>query len=394
MTDFLIIILSCLALYSATLGWIKFLCYRRNLERRTVAHHYGLFPVSIFLISYSVCLLTLFSFTTLEDQGEICLLFGISAGVLSIFTLRPSINPRKWLERIVKALLFCCSGVAIIVTLSIGIILFFQTCRFFQQIPFSNFFLGTEWSPTSAIIGARPSFGSLPLFSGTLLITSIGLALAIPFGIISSIYITMIAPKRARKIITSIFEVAAGVPTVVYGFLAMTTVSPWIKKLIEGHGYTVSSENALGAGLVLGVMILPYMSSLCQDLFKSVPQALKDASYALGATTTETIFKVVLPASFPGVMSAALLSLSRAIGETMLVVMALSLTPQLTANPFEAVTTVTVQMVSLLTGDQSFDSPGPLAAFALGFVLFLITLILNLGAFQMVRRVRRQFGND
>lgn len=240
-------------------------------------------------------------------------------------------------------------------------------------------------------VGSSGAFGAIPLFAGTLLISFIAMLVAVPIGLMSAIYLSEYAGPRLRATAKPVLEILAGIPTVVYGFFAALTVAPFIRNLGESIGLSVSSESALAAGLVMGIMIIPFVSSLSDDVINAVPQALRDGAYGLGATRSETIVKVVIPAALPGIVGGVLLAVSRAIGETMIVVMAAGLAANLTANPLEAVTTVTVQIVTLLVGDQEFDSPKTLAAFALGLMLFLVTLALNVIALHVVRRYREQY---
>lgn len=240
-------------------------------------------------------------------------------------------------------------------------------------------------------VGASGAFGAVPLFAGTLMISAIAMTVAVPVGLFSAIYLAEYADRRFRALTKPMLELLAGIPTVVYGFFAALTVGPALRQFGDSLGLNVASESALAAGLVMGVMIIPFVSSLADDMLRAVPQALRDGSYGLGATRSETIRRVVLPAALPGIVGGVLLAISRAIGETMIVVMAAGLAAHLTANPFESVTTVTVQIVSLLVGDQEFDSPRTLAAFALGLVLFVATLILNIVALRVVRRYRERY---
>jgi len=259
----------------------------------------------------------------------------------------------------------------------------------------SDFLFGLSWSPQTALrtdqVGGSGSFGAVPLFTGTLLISAIALVVGAPLGLFSAIYLAEYASPRQRAVAKPVLEILAGIPTVVYGFFAALSVAPLVRRLGTSLGLGVSSESALAAGVVMGIMLIPFVSSLSDDVIAAVPQSLRDGSYAVGATRSETIRNVVLPAALPGIVGALLLAVSRAIGETMIVVMAAGLSANLTANPFQAVTTVTVQIVSLLVGDQEFDSPKTLAAFALGLVLFLATLVLNVIALQVVRRFREQY---
>jgi phosphate transport system permease protein len=304
---------------------------------------------------------------------------------------------RSAVERWMQAILVLASLIAILTTLGIVLSLLFESLRFFRLVPLDDFLFGLSWSPQTALradqAGSSGAFGSIPLFWGTIFIGAIiAMLVAIPLGLMSAIYLTQYAAPRARRVIKPLLEILAGVPTVVYGFFAALTVAPVIRDLGLSLGIaSASSESALAAGLVMGIMIIPFVSSMADDSIAAVPAAMRDGSFALGATRSETIRKVLLPAALPGVVGGVLLAVSRAIGETMIVVMAAGLSANLTANPFASVTTVTVQIVQLLTGDQEFDSAKTLAAFALGLVLFLITLALNLIALTVVRRYREAY---
>jgi phosphate transport system permease protein len=305
---------------------------------------------------------------------------------------------RQFVERFVMLILIACSVVAILTTIGIVLSLLFESLRFFQRVPFFAFLFGTHWSPQSAFVGAGAEasanaevFGAIPLFVGTLLITAIAMLVAAPIGLMSAIYLSDYASPPFRAVAKPMLEVLAGIPTVVYGFFAALTVAPFIRRLGEAVGLAVSSESALAAGLVMGIMIIPFVSSLSDDVINAVPQSLRDGSAAMGATKSETIRKVVLLAALPGIVSAMLLAVSRAIGETMIVVMAAGLAANLTLNPLEAVTTVTVQIVTLLVGDQEFESAKTLAAFALGLMLFCMTLTLNIIALRVVQRYRERY---
>jgi len=301
-------------------------------------------------------------------------------------------------HRVESAVIFAligCSLLAILTTVGIVLSVLFESLRFFQAVPVTEFLFGLEWSPQMAIrsdqVGASGAFGAIPLFTGTLLISAIAMLVAFPVGLMSSIYLAEYADHRMRAVLKPVLEILAGIPTVVYGFFAALFVAPMIRNLGESIGLTVASESALAAGLVMGIMIVPFVSSISDDVITAVPKAMREGSYGLGATQSETIRKVVIPAALPGIVGGVLLAVSRAIGETMIVVMAAGLAANLTANPLEAVTTVTVQIVTLLVGDQEFDSPKTLAAFALGLVLFLVTLFLNIIALHVVRRYREQY---
>jgi phosphate transport system permease protein len=309
--------------------------------------------------------------------------------------VRPEFRARNRVERAIELLLIAASCVAILTTIGIFLSVFVEALRFFQQVSPLDFLFGLTWSPQTAIredqVASAGAFGAVPLFAGTLLISGIAMLVAVPVGLMSAIYLSEYASRRFRAYAKPLLEILAGIPTVVYGYFAALTVAPLLRGLGEALGLGVASESALGAGLVMGIMIIPFVSSLSDDVITAVPQAMRDGSYGLGATRSETIRNVVFPAALPGIGGAVLLAVSRAIGETMIVVMAAGLAANLTVNPLEAVTTVTVQIVMLLTGDQEFDSAKTLAAFALGLVLFLVTLMLNVVALRVVRRYREQY---
>ncbi len=316
-------------------------------------------------------------------------------GALALRKIAPAFRARNHVEGIITATLFACSFLAVLTTLGIVLSVLFQAVQFFQIIPLSDFLFGLEWSPQMAIradqVGASGSFGFIPLLLGTLLISAVAMVIAVPVGLLSAIYLSEYASRRFRAVTKPVLEILAGVPTVVYGFFAALTVAPFIRDVGESIGLTVASESALAAGTVMGIMIIPFVMSLSDDIINAVPDSLREASLGMGATMNETIRKVLLPAALPGIVGGILLAVSRAIGETMIVVMAAGLSAKLTANPLEAVTTITVQIVTLLVGDQEFDSPKTLAAFALGLVLFFVTLLLNVVALYVVRRYREQY---
>jgi phosphate transport system permease protein len=309
--------------------------------------------------------------------------------------IAPTMRARNRVEGVVQGFLIVSSTIAIFTTVGIVLSVLFESMRFFQAVPVTDFLFGLEWSPQMAIradqVGSSGAFGAVPLFAGTLLISAIAMIVALPIGLMSAIYLSEYADRRFRAIAKPMLEILAGIPTVVYGFFAALIVAPIIRDLGASVGLSVASESALAAGLVMGIMIIPFVSSLSDDVLNAVPQSMRDGAYALGATQSETVRQVLIPAALPGIVGGFLLAVSRAIGETMIVVMAAGLSANLTANPFEAVTTVTVQIVTLLVGDQEFDSPKTLAAFALGLVLFVVTLVLNVIALHVVRKYREQY---
>ena len=323
----------------------------------------------------------------------------MAVAILGLVGLRSRISQRlrarNHVERLILWALGACSTIAIFTTIGIVLSVLYEAIRFFKTVPLTHFLFGLEWSPQMAIrsdqVGSSGAFGAVPVFAGTLLISGIAMAVAVPIGLMAAIYMSEYAGKRFRAVAKPLMEILAGIPTVVYGFFAALVVAPMIRSSGQTLGLDVSSESALAAGLVMGIMIIPFVSSLSDDMINAVPQSLRDGAYGLGATQSETIKQVVLPAALPGIVGGVLLAVSRAIGETMIVVMAAGLTANLTLNPFKTVTTVTVQIVTLLVGDQEFNSPKTLAAFALGLLLFVITLGLNIIALQVVRRYREQY---
>ena len=313
----------------------------------------------------------------------------------SSYKLKPDFRARPAVERVMQNLLLACACVAIFTTLGIVFSVLFESIQFFRSVPIYDFVFGLEWSPQTAIredqVGSSGSFGAIPLFVGTLLVSAVAMFIAVPIGLMSAIYLAEYADSKVRTYAKPALEVLAGIPTVVYGFFAALTVAPFLRDLGASVGLTISSESALAAGGVMGIMIIPFISSLADDVITAVPQSMRDGSLAMGATQSETIRKVVIPAALPGIVGGIMLAISRAIGETMIVVMAAGMAAKLTANPLESVTTVTVQIVTLLTGDQEFDSPKTLAAFALGLMLFTVTLLLNIFALHIVKKYREQY---
>jgi len=329
--------------------------------------------------------------------GAAAILVALVAAGLALRRSAPQFRARTGVERWLLIVLLAASLIAILTTLGILLSLMFESLRFFRLYPLHSFAFGLEWSPQTAIradqAGSSGAFGAIPLLWGTFFIGAIiAMIVAVPLGLMSAIYLTQYAHPRVRAWLKPILEILAGVPTVVYGYFAALTVAPVVRDFGLWIGVSsASSESALAAGLVMGIMIIPFISSMADDSIAAVPQAMRDGSLAMGATKSETIRRVLLPAALPGVIGGVLLAVSRAIGETMIVVMAAGLAANLTLNPFASVTTVTVQIVQLLTGDQEFDSAKTLAAFALGLALFLITLLLNLIALHVVRRYREQY---
>ncbi len=342
---------------------------------------------------------------------------GLGVGLLAVLgagfaliRIGPAFRARNRVEGWATGALFVCSAVAVLTTVGIVCSLLFESLRFFALVPVTEFLFGTQWSPQIAIradqVGSSGAFGAAPLFVGTFLIMAIAMVVAGPVGLFSAIYLSEYAGPRQRAVIKPLLEVLAGVPTVVYGFFAALSVGPAFRAVFNGLGaqlvggpldglgqylLTVQNQMALVAGAVMGIMLIPFVSSLSDDILNAVPQSLRDGSYARGATRSETVTRVLLPAALPGIAGAFLLAVSRAIGETMIVTMAAGLAANLTLNPLDTVTTVTVQIVTLLTGDQEFNSPKTLAAFGLGLTLFVATLALNVVAHRIVQTYREQY---
>ncbi|MFN6977909.1 MAG: phosphate ABC transporter permease subunit PstC [Gemmobacter sp.] len=322
-------------------------------------------------------------------------LVGVTAVGMGLFayrTVAPEFRARQGAEGIVNGLMIFCSTVAIFTTIGIIASLVFETFRFFQMVPWYEFLFGTRWEPQMPIradqIAAKGAFGLIPVFLGTLVITVVALVVAVPVGLFSAIYLNEFASPGFRKVAKPILEILAGVPTVVYGFFAVLVIAPALREFGVWSGLPIAPNTAMAAGIVMGVMLIPFISSFADDALTAVPRSLRDGALALGATRAETMLNVLFPAAIPGIVGGILLAVSRAIGETMIVVMAAGLIAKMTINPLDSVTTVTVQIVTLLIGDTSFDSPKTLAAFALGMVLFLVTLGINVLALRIVRKYR------
>jgi phosphate transport system permease protein len=370
----------------------------RDIINLATGHHSGEAPAALKSAAETYA-------ATLSTYGWGLVGAGVIAGLIglafSYSRISIAFRARNGFEKVVNVVLMACATVAILTTIGIVFSVLFETWRFFfdpalkGRPTVSQFLFGTEWNPQAALRAdqgdIKTAFGFIPLLTGTLLITAIAIVVAGPLGLFSAIYLSEYATPRFRSLAKPLLEILAGIPTVVLGFFAALTVAPLIRGWGQHFGLDVASESALAAGLVMGMMIIPFISSLSDDVINAVPQSLRDGAYALGATKAETIKQVVLPAALPGIVSAFMLAISRAIGETMIVVMAAGLAANLTFNPLDAVTTITVQIKTILVGDQEFDSAKTLAAFALGFVLFFVTLMLNVIALQIVKRYREQY---
>ena len=330
--------------------------------------------------------------------ASLCLLTSIASGYYGFLKINQNFRSRNAVEKIIMTLLAASSVIAIFTTIAIIFSVVFESVRFFALIPIDEFLFGTVWNPQFE--GAERAgsgqqglsqYGSIPLFVGTFLISFIALCVSVPVGLFSAIYLSEYASSKERAFFKPLLEILAGVPTVVYGFFAALTVAPFLRTTGSMLGLDVASESALAAGLVMGIMIIPFISSLSDDVINAVPQSLRDAGYGLGSTKNETVLKIVLPAALPGVVASIILAVSRAVGETMIVVMAAGLAANLTANPLEAVTTVTSQIVTILVGDQEFESAKTLSAFALALTLIIITLCMNFYALHIVKKYREQY---
>lgn len=335
-----------------------------------------------------------------EELSRWAMLAAVAATtVLALVVTRSQLahrfRARNNFERVVTWVMLFCSIVAVLTTLGIVVSLVFEAARFFARVPVTEFLFGLNWEPQIAIrpdqVAGAGAFGAVPVFTGTLLIATIAMFVATPIGILTAVYLVEYADDRVRAVVKPLLEILAGIPTVVYGFFAVLVVAPAVREAGSLFGIAISPNSALAAGGVMGIMIIPFISSLSDDALKAVPRAMRDGSLAMGATLGETMTRVMLPAALPGIMGGILLGVSRAIGETMIVVMAAGLIATLTINPLDGVTTVTVQIVTLLIGDSEFDSPKTLAAFALGLVLFIVTLCLNVVALSIVRKYREKY---
>ena len=335
--------------------------------------------------------------TALHGGARQLMLIGLAAILAGGFAFARSrvsaaFRARQGVERIILGLMIFCSLVAIFTTLGIVLSLVFESWRFFAMVPVHEFLFGLNWEPQIPIradqIAGAGAFGWLPVILGTFVITVIALTVAVPVGLYAAIYLNEFASPRFRAVAKPVLEVLAGIPTVVYGFFAILTVAPALRSGASALGIAMSPNTALAAGGVMAIMLIPFISSFADDALSAVPRSLRDGSLALGSTRAETMMKVLFPAAIPGIVGGVLLAVSRAIGETMILVMAAGLIARLTINPLDSVTTVTVQIVTLLIGDTSFDNPKTLAAFALGLMLFLVTLGINIVALGIVRKYR------
>ncbi|RCW81519.1 phosphate ABC transporter permease subunit PstC [Phyllobacterium bourgognense] len=329
--------------------------------------------------------------------GIVAIVLALAGAVFGLSGVNVRARARNNVERIILGALIAASGIAILTTIGIILSMLFQTITFFQSVSPSTFFFGTVWDPRFAAAGSGGSqgqFGLVPLLAGTLYIAFVAMLFAVPVGLFAAIYMAEYASRSVRSVVKPLLEVLAGIPTIVYGFFALVTVGPFLRDLsaaLSGGYAFIQAQSVLTAGIVMGVMLIPFVSSLSDDIITAVPGSLRDGSLGLGSTKSETIRRVVLPAALPGIVGALLLTASRAIGETMIVVLAAGVAANLNINPFEAMTTITVKIVNQLTGDLEFNSPQTLVAFALGLTLFFITLAMNIFALYIVRKYREQY---
>jgi len=354
-------------------------------------------------VALTAAILSLFG--VISPARELVLIVSVAVAAIGLAhglrAIRPEVRARNVLDNTVRFLLMGAALISIMTTIAIVLSIVFEAMRFFREVSVWEFVTGTVWAPGDTFLEAAGRgdeveegtsfFGSVPLFAGTFMVTAIAMATALPIGLLSAIFMSEYATRTQRGIAKPVLEILAGIPTVVYGFFAAITVTPIVVDIAGFFGLDASYSNILSPGIVMGIMIIPFISSLSDDVINSIPQSLREGAYALGTTHSETIKQVILPAALPGVISAFLLGVSRALGETMIVVMAAGVRPNLTWNPLEDMTTVTVNIVYALTGDQAFDSPKTLAAFALGLVLFIVTLMLNLVSTYLVRRFKQKY---
>ncbi len=340
------------------------------------------------------------NFRSLQSTAQFLLaaavvVIALAGAAFALTSISKRFLARHSFERSMTVFMIFASTIAILTTVGIVASLLYEAYQFFRLVPVSEFLFGLRWEPQIALradqVAGQGAFGAIPVFVGTMLISALAMIVAVPVGILSAIYLTEYASPRFRAFVKPMLEVLAGIPTVVYGFFAVLTVAPAMRQAGAALGIDVAPNSAIAAGGVMGIMLIPFISSLSDDAFAAVPQSIRDGSLAMGATQGETIRNVLLPAALPGIVGGVLLALSRAIGETMIVVMAAGLIAKMTLNPLDSVTTVTVQIVTLLIGDSEFDNPKTLAAFALGLLLFIITLFLNLIALRIVRKYREKY---
>ncbi|MGB4190925.1 MAG: phosphate ABC transporter permease subunit PstC [Rickettsiales bacterium] len=394
MPIFIILFFSAICYYLAKKR-IIYLATHYQKKPRSLPEYYGL-NIAMWNLLISISVIVFFSI--FKQLGFVVNNTYIYLTIIGVFVviliyilaaLKSRFRAQLYFELTVKWLLNIAALLSFLLTIAIVFTILFESIKFFNLIPIEQFLLGLKWSPQSADYSDEPVFGVIPVLVGTALITAIAMFVAIPLGLLSAIYLSEYAKRTTRNIIKPILELLAGIPTIIYGYFAALTVGPLIRNIGEFLGLDVSTESALAAGLVMGIMIIPFILSFSEDALAAVPQSLRDGALALGSTKAEMVIKVLIPAASSGIISSILLAISRAIGETMIVTMAAGINARLTFNPLESVSSFTAQIVTLLVGDQEFDSPKTLAAFALALTLFIITLFLNIGAAIAIKRQKR-----
>lgn len=379
----------------------------KGIHMNSQPEQYGWFTAlytGLPIIMLLITAIFLYLFGLKSIPVELIVTSALALGAVSLYLVLKRINPttkaRDSIENLIKSILIFASLISVMTTFGILFSIIFESIHFFQRESFWGFIFGTQWNPDTAFLAgagratadvAKAQFGAVPIFAGTFYITLIAMAVAVPIGILSAIFMSEYASRKVRNTLKPTLEILAGIPTVVYGFFAAITVAPFIVDVFSVFGISASYRSALGAGVVMGIMIIPIISSLSDDVISSVPQNIRNGSLALGMNKAETIMFVVIPSAMPGIIAAVLLGISRALGETMIVVMAASLRPNLTMNPLEDMTTVTVKIVESLVGDQEFDSSLTLSAFALGLVLFVVTLIINIISITTIRKFHQKY---
>ena len=377
----------------------------KKLHSLPVQYGYLYAVISLFPLFIALFVQILFTILDISFSFNASLLWAFSISIVLFFlssqTITNSTKARDILESIIKYIFLLCATISILTTFAILLSILLEAIEFFEANSIWYFITGTTWSPGDAFlestgrlaegVDSGAKFGSVPLFAGTFMITLIAMLVAIPFGILSAIYLAEYAKNSTRAWLKPLIEILAGIPTIEYGFFAAITIAPMVVNFFSYFGLEVSYNNALSSGVIMGVMITPIVMSLSEDAIRSVPDTLRQAAAGLGILKTEAITSIILPTALPGIIAAIILGFSRAIGETMIVVMEAGLRPNITINPLEDMTTVTVRIVDALTGDHSFDSAETLSVFALGLVLFIFTVCLNALSLSIMRSFSRKY---
>ncbi len=370
---------------------------RYQSDRKTRFNSLPIHYIYCFLLWSLIFGIAIF-FSSFKDFTKYCLTAIFLVGTFSAikFFYSKKFNAKNHYEKAATLVLSLTAAIGILITIAIAASILFESIKFFELVNIRDFLFGLSWNPQNAINAeqevGKSAFGIIPVFLGTLLITFIAMIVAVPLGIMAAVYLCLYAKSTTRDILKPILEILAGVPTVVYGYFAVIAVAPFFKNFFALLNLNIASESALAAGFVMGIMIIPFILSLTDDALAAVPQTMKDSALALGSTKSEMIKKVVLPSAMPSIVGAIILALSRAVGETMIVTMAAGLVAKLTIDPLDSVTTATAQIVTLLVGDQEFDSPKTLAAFALALTLFVFTFIFNIIALMVIKNYKKKYG--